>query len=76
MTWKEHTATIINNLISHKYMLQLVREFIPIQAKRLLYCAYMLSKINYGHVIWGPRINQVSKNKSLPNTKRLHTSYI
>ena len=36
MSWKEHTATLINNLISQKYMLQLVRKFIPIHAKRLL----------------------------------------
>ena len=44
-------------------MLQLVRKFIPIQTKRLLYCAHVYSRINYGLVIWGPMINQASKNK-------------
>ena len=63
MSWKEHTATLINNLISHKYILQLVRKFIPTQAKRLLYCVHVLSRINYGHVIWEPMINQASENK-------------
>ena len=52
MSWKEHTALLINNLISQKYMLQLVRKFIPIpQAKRLLYFAHVLSRTNYGLVI-------------------------
>ena len=51
MSWKEHTATLINNLISHKYMLQLVKKFISIQVRRLLYCAHVLSRINYGHII-------------------------
>ena len=45
-------------------MLQLVRKFIPNQAKRLLYCVHVLSRINYDHVIWGPMINQDSKQKS------------
>ena len=63
MSWKEHTTLLINNLISQKYMLQLVRKFIPIQTRRLLYCAHVLSSINYGPVIWGPMINQASKNK-------------
>ena len=44
-------------------MLQLFRKFIPIQAKGLLYCAHVLRMINYGHVIWGPMINQARKNK-------------
>ena len=26
MNWKEHTATLINDSIPHKYMLQLVRK--------------------------------------------------
>ena len=76
MSWKEHTATLINNLISHKYMLQLVRTFIPIQAKRLLYCAHVSSGINYGQVIWGPVTNLASKKQNLPNEKRLCMSYI
>ena len=63
MSWKEHAALLINNLVSQKYMLQLVRKFIPIQAERLLYCAHVLSRKNYGPVIWGPMINQASKNK-------------
>ena len=33
MSWKEHTASLINNLISQKCMLQLVRKSLPIQAK-------------------------------------------
>ena len=76
MSWKEHTATLINNLISHKYMLQLVRKFIPIQAKRILYSAHVLGRINYGHVIWGPIINQASQIEIFQIQKRLHMSYI
>ena len=65
MSWKEHIMTQINNLTSQKYMLQLVKKFIPMKSKRLLYCTHVLSRINYGHIIWGPMINQASKTKSI-----------
>ena len=62
--------------MSQNYMLQLVRKFLPIQAKKLIYCAHLLSRINYGQIILGPMVNQANKKQNLPNTKRLHPSNI
>ena len=73
MSWKEHTASLINNWISQKYMLQLVRKFIPIQTKRLLYCAHVLSRIKHGLVIWGLMKNQASKSSKY---KKIALSYV
>ena len=54
LNWNIHTSTLINSLVSNKYMLQLTRNFMPEKVKWLVYCAHILSCINYAHITWGP----------------------
>ena len=44
-------------------MLQITKKFMPERAKRLLYCAHILSHINYAHITWGPMCSQQVKDQ-------------
>ena len=44
-------------------MLQITKKVMPERAKRLLYCAHILSHINYAHITWSPMCSQQAKDQ-------------
>ena len=63
LNWNLHTSSLISNLISNRYMLQITKTFMPERAKRLLYYAHILSHINCAHITWGPMCSQQAKDQ-------------
>ena len=52
LNWNIHMSTLIHSIVSNRYMLQLTRNYIPEKVKQLVYCAHILSCINYAHTTW------------------------
>ena len=44
-------------------MLQITKNFMQERAKSILYCALILSCINYAHITWGPMCSQQAKDQ-------------
>ena len=58
LKWNIHMSTLINSLVSNRYMLHLTRNYMPEKVKWLVYCAHILSCINYAHILWGLMCSQ------------------
>ena len=63
LDWNIHTSTLINLLVSNRYILQLTRNYMPEKVKQLVYCAHISSHITYTHITWGPICSQWAKDR-------------
>ena len=61
LNWNIHTSTLINSLISNRNYI--TRNYMPEKVKLLVYCAHILSPINYVDIAWGPKCSQWAKDR-------------
>ena len=63
LNWNIHMATLVNSLVSNRYMLQQTRNCMPEKVKWLVYCAHILGHINYTYITGGPMCLQWAKDR-------------
>ena len=60
MSWDEHIKAIRNKIIKTLYLLQQIKSFLPVNARKLFVNSYILPHINYCCVVWGKLYNNTS----------------
>ena len=80
LTWNNHVQNLLLKLASGIYSLNMVRNMLSPNTKRLIYFSHVFSHLTYAMSVWGPMITssnmnklQVSQNKavrSIFNLKR------
>ena len=53
MSWDEHVKAIRNKITKNLYLLQQIKSFLPVIARKLFVNSYILPHIDYCCVIWG-----------------------
>ena len=58
-----HTSQLVLKLKRNQHLLRLSQNTLNEHSKRLIYCAYIQSHIQYGLVVWGPLCNKENLEK-------------
>ena len=53
MSWDEHIKAIRNKITKKLYLLQQIKSFLPVNARKLFVNSYILPHIDYCCVVWG-----------------------
>ena len=53
MSWDEHVKAIRNKITKNLYLLQQIKSFLPVNARKLFVNSYILPYIDYCCVKWG-----------------------
>ena len=53
MSWDEHIKAIRNKITKNLYLLQQIKSFLPVNARKLFVNSYILPHIVYCCVVWG-----------------------
>ena len=56
MSWDEHVKVIRNKITKNLYLLQQIKSFLPVNARKLFVNTYILSHIDYCCVIYGETV--------------------
>ena len=70
LDWTQHCKQIMSKLASALYMLNSVKHFIPIEARKLLYHSLFYSHLTHGILLWGPHANSWYTDKLIKKQKR------
>ena len=72
LDWSTHIKHLLTKLSSGLYSLNMTKNLIPYNSKKLLYYANIQSHLNYGMCVWGPMLTkrnvkklQVQQNKAV-----------
>lgn len=53
LSWDQHVVNIQKKINSNLYLLKQIKEFLPLDARKLFYNCYILPHLDYCSVIWG-----------------------
>ena len=53
MSWDKHIKAIRNKITQNLYLLQQIKSFLPVNARKLFVNSYILPHIDYCSVVWG-----------------------
>ena len=53
MSWDEHIKATRNKITKNLYLLQQIKSFLPVNARKLFVNSYILPHIDYCCVVWG-----------------------
>ena len=70
LNWVDHVKHISNKITSGLYMLNRVRNLLPIEQKRMLYMSFVNSHFIYGLMVWGPMVLASERKKLVKQQKK------
>ena len=70
LDWSQHCKQIMSKLASALYMLNNVKHFIPVEARKLIYYSLFYSYLTQGILLWGPHANSWNTDKLFKKQKR------
>ena len=70
MNWTNQCQHIIAKLSSSLYMMNCIKNFLPIESKKSLYYSFFYSYMSYGILLWGPLINKYHFDQIIKKQKR------
>jgi hypothetical protein len=62
-TWKTHTVSIIGKLSKACYIIRKSKQYLCIDALKMVYYAFLRSVISYGLIFWGNRTHSMGALK-------------
>jgi len=62
MCWDEHIRVIHNKIVRNLYLLRQIKQYLPVEARKLFVNSYILPHIDYCCIVWG-NCTQILLNK-------------
>jgi len=69
LSWSEHINHVQKKLASNLYLLKQIKNFLPVEARKLFFNSYVLPHFDYCSVIWG-NCSKTALNKLVKMQKR------
>ena len=59
LDWSAYIKTLNSKLSKATYILNAVKNFLPLFTRKILYNSLFSSHLNYGLLLWGPNISKL-----------------
>jgi len=71
LNWSNHCKTVLTKLSKSSYILNTVKNILPIYCMKSLYYSFVYSHLSYGIHVWGPSLSKANQNQLIKSPKKI-----